>query len=55
MLLIFSAPVLIRHLWLLKTVVFMHWCLTGAVQGFSNQAKVTLGAKGYASQHYLFM
>ncbi len=24
---IFSTPVLIRHLWQLKTVVFRHWCL----------------------------
>ncbi len=24
---IFSMPVLIRHLWQLKTVVFLHWCL----------------------------
>ena len=22
-----SMPVLIRHLWQLKTVVFIHWCL----------------------------
>ncbi len=26
----FSKPVLIRHLWQLKTVVFLHWCLTRA-------------------------
>jgi hypothetical protein len=26
MLFIFSTPVLIRHLWQLKTVVFLHWC-----------------------------
>jgi len=25
--LIFPTPVLIRHLWQLKTVVFLHWCL----------------------------
>ncbi len=24
---ILSTPVLIRHLWQLKTVVFLHWCL----------------------------
>jgi hypothetical protein len=30
-LLIFSAPVLIRHLCQLKTVVFLHWCLKRAV------------------------
>ncbi len=26
MLFIFSTPVLIRHLWQLKTVVFLYWC-----------------------------
>ncbi len=25
--LIFSTPVLIRHPWQLRTVVFLHWCL----------------------------
>ncbi len=28
---IFSTPVLIRHLWQLKTVVFLLWCLICAV------------------------
>ncbi len=28
---IFSTPVLIRHLWQHKTVVFIHWCLICAV------------------------
>jgi hypothetical protein len=28
---IFSTPVLIRHLWQLKTVVFQHWHLICAV------------------------
>ncbi len=27
----FLTPVLIRHLWQIKTVVFLHWCLIGAV------------------------
>jgi hypothetical protein len=27
MLFIFSTPGLFRHLWHLKTVVFLHWCL----------------------------
>ncbi len=27
----FSTPVLIRHLWQPKTVVFLHWCLICAV------------------------
>ncbi len=31
MLFIFSKPVLIRHLWQLKTAVFLHWCLICAV------------------------
>jgi hypothetical protein len=31
MMLIFSKQVLIGHLWQLKTVVFMHWCLICAV------------------------
>jgi hypothetical protein len=31
MLFIFSTPVLIRHLWQLKTVVSLHWCLIHAV------------------------
>jgi hypothetical protein len=28
---IFSTPVLLRHLWQLKTVVCLHWCLIHAV------------------------
>ncbi len=31
MLFIFSTPLLIRHLWQLKTVVFLHRCLLGAL------------------------
>ncbi len=31
MLFIFSTPELIRNLWQLKTVVFLHWCLIRAV------------------------
>ncbi len=27
----FSTPVLIRHLWQLNTVVFLHWCLICAL------------------------
>ncbi len=30
MLFIFSMPALLRHLWRLKTVVFLHWCLIRA-------------------------
>jgi hypothetical protein len=28
---IFSPPELIRHLWQLKTAVFLHWCLIFAL------------------------
>jgi len=31
MLFIFSTPVVIRHLWQLKTAVFLHRCLISAV------------------------
>jgi len=31
LMLIFSTPVLIRHLWQIKTVVFLHWCLIRTV------------------------
>ncbi len=34
MLFIFSTPVSIRHMWQLKTVVHLHWCLIRAVQLF---------------------
>jgi hypothetical protein len=30
----FLTPVLIRHLWQLKTVVFLHLCLIGAVHRY---------------------
>jgi len=35
MLFIFSTPVLIRYLWQLKTVVFLHWCLIHAILLFT--------------------
>jgi len=31
MLLIFSTPVLISHLWQFETVIFLHWCLIRSV------------------------
>jgi len=41
---IFSTPVLIRHLWQLKTVVFLTWCLICAVLCCSiTQPEVTQG------------
>jgi hypothetical protein len=35
---IFSTPELIRHLWQLKTIVFLHWCLICAVLLDFNEA-----------------
>jgi hypothetical protein len=31
MLLIFSTPEFIRHMWQLKTAVFLHWCLINSI------------------------
>jgi hypothetical protein len=31
MLFMLSTPMLIRHLWKLKTVIFLHWCLIHAL------------------------
>jgi hypothetical protein len=39
----FFSPVLNRHLWQLKTVIFLHWCLLHAVM-LEEQVLVT-GAK----------
>ncbi len=47
MLLIFSMPVLLRHLWQLKSVVFQHRCLICAVllsRIFSSFCPVVLGS-----------
>jgi hypothetical protein len=35
---IFSTPELIRHLWQLKTAIFLHWCLLCAVPLKLNEA-----------------
>ncbi len=39
MLFIFSTPVLIRHLWQLKTLVFLHWCLISSILNVNSQHK----------------
>ncbi len=36
---VFSTPVLIRHLWQLKTVVFLHWCLIHVVLLFERKTR----------------
>jgi hypothetical protein len=42
MLFIFSTPVLIRHLWQLKTVVFLHWCLICPVLSMPTMLSVVM-------------
>ncbi len=42
MLLIFSTTVFIRHLWQLKKVVFLHWCLIRAVLNIQFMTKPTV-------------
>ena len=49
MLFIFSTPVLIRHLWQLKTVVFLHWCLICDVLLFSGQQPWPSFQRGFES------
>ncbi len=44
----FSSSVLIRHLWHLKTVVFLHWCLVLAVLFITRQ-------DGWYSQNILML
>ncbi len=55
MLFIFSTPVLIRHLWQLKTVVFLHWCLKDASDEESLEDSVlsTLGGGGQQNLKFL--
>jgi hypothetical protein len=38
----FSTPVLVTHLWQLKTVVFLHWCLIHAVPGNTEGGSITV-------------
>ncbi len=45
MLFIFSTRVLIRHLWQLKTVVFVHWCLIHVVLLTTLEASIMIVAK----------
>ncbi len=40
MLFIFSTTVLIRYLWQLKTVVFLHWCPIHSLLLFTNDTKI---------------
>ncbi len=55
MLLILSTPVLIRHLWLLKTVVFLHWCLVHTVPPktiFAVRSRGTSEGSGLTYKYY---
>ncbi len=47
MLFIFSTPVLIKHLWQLKTVVFLRWCLMCAVPYRSYKFDILGSSKQY--------
>ncbi len=54
---IFSMLVLIRHLWQLETVVFLHWCLIHAPilsQFFVNKITSNMeGGKVYHQKFYI--
>jgi hypothetical protein len=52
MLFIFSIPVLIRHLWELKTVVFLHWCLLRRAVLLFVEQKLMLGCCFKAHLHH---
>jgi hypothetical protein len=52
---LFSMPVLIGHLWQLKTAVFLHWCLIRAVPLLANRTNRKLLTKVIKwSKHWLF-
>ncbi len=43
----FSTPVIIKHLWQLTTVVFLHWCLICSVPFVSYQENVNTAPEGH--------
>ncbi len=45
----FYTPVSIRHLWQLKTIVFLHWCLIWALLLIKNQENFLKFFKGLLS------
>ncbi len=49
----FSPPVLIRHLWQLKTVAFLHWCLICAILLFVCKHFLLETSSGQSSNLYL--
>jgi hypothetical protein len=51
MLFIFLAPMLIRHLWQFKTVVFLHWYILHAILlGSYKRAKLDSGSANVADK-----
>ncbi len=57
MLFIFSIPGLIRHLWQLKTVVFLHWCLICAILLVykPNKRSSEKNILTYFSHHFIYL
>ncbi len=54
MLFIFSTPMLIRHLWQLKTVVFLNWCLIhGVLLGLNVTDTVKSSGLHYYLEHHI--
>jgi len=51
---IFSTPGLIRHLWQLKAVVFLHWCLICYVLLFEYQNLLLLSDIWWLKFKYIF-
>ncbi len=51
MLFIFSTPVFIRHLWQLKTLVFLHRCLIRAVPFFFKPASLMRNLTNVEKNH----
>jgi hypothetical protein len=47
---IFSTPVLIKHLWQLKTVVVLHWCLIRTVLLFTFLKHAVPFCQGFMAQ-----
>jgi hypothetical protein len=51
---VFSTPELTRHLWQLKTAVFLHWCLIRAISFNSDKLIEHFQHKKGISVHKLF-
>jgi len=45
------STLLIRHLWQLKTLVFLHWCLIGAFKMFNRD--IDVNARKFKMKTYI--